>query len=37
MVDALAVARFSSPFDILEDGPEVAAKLVELCRTVPGA
>ena len=35
MADALAdVARFCSSFDVLEDGPEVAAKLVELCRTV---
>jgi predicted nucleic acid-binding protein len=35
MADALAdVARFSSSFDVLEDGPEVAARLVELCRTV---
>jgi predicted nucleic acid-binding protein len=35
MSDALAdIARFSSSFDVLEDGPEVAAKLVELCRVV---
>jgi predicted nucleic acid-binding protein len=35
MADALAdVARFSGSFDVLEDGPEVAARLIELCRTV---
>jgi predicted nucleic acid-binding protein len=35
MADGLAdVARFSSNFDALEDGPEVAVKLVELCHTV---
>jgi predicted nucleic acid-binding protein len=35
MTDALAdVARFSSSLAVLEDGPEVAARLVELCRTV---
>jgi predicted nucleic acid-binding protein len=35
MTDALAdVARFSRSLAVLEDGPEVAARLVELCRTV---
>ncbi len=35
MTDALAdIARFARSFDVLEDGPEVSARLVELCRTV---
>jgi predicted nucleic acid-binding protein len=35
MTEALAdVARFSRSLAVLEDGPEVAARLVELCRTV---
>lgn len=35
MAAALAdVARFEKDFDILEDGPAVAAQLVQLCRAV---
>jgi toxin-antitoxin system PIN domain toxin len=35
MPDALAdVARFATDFDILEDGPAVAAQLAQLCRAV---
>ena len=35
MADALAdVERFSDVFEILEDGPGVAAQLVQLCRTI---
>jgi predicted nucleic acid-binding protein len=35
MAEALAdVARFAAAFDVLEDGPEVGARLVELCRGV---
>jgi predicted nucleic acid-binding protein len=35
MVEALAdVERFAAAFEILEDGPEVGALLVELCRGV---
>ncbi|MGH6919593.1 MAG: type II toxin-antitoxin system VapC family toxin [Geminicoccaceae bacterium] len=35
MTEALAdVAAFAADFEVLEDGPEVARRLVELCRTV---
>ena len=35
MPDALVdVARFAKDFDILEDGPAVAAQLVQLCGAV---
>jgi predicted nucleic acid-binding protein len=35
MTDALAdVGRFSTSFAVLEDGPEVTAQLIELCRRV---
>jgi predicted nucleic acid-binding protein len=35
MADALAdITRFAGIFDILEDGPAVGTRLVELCRTV---
>lgn len=35
MVDALAdVTRFANAFDLLEDGPAVWMRLVELCRNV---
>jgi predicted nucleic acid-binding protein len=36
MAEALAdVAGFSTDFELLEDGPEVGKRLVELCRLVP--
>lgn len=36
MAEALAdVTRFSASFVILEDGPEVGKRLMELCRLVP--
>ena len=35
MAEALAdVERFSAAFEVLEDGPEVGARLAELCRSV---
>ena len=35
MADALAdVERFAAAFEVLEDGPEVGARLAELCRSV---
>jgi hypothetical protein len=35
MVEALADSeRFATSFDVLEDGPEVGARLAELCRSV---
>jgi predicted nucleic acid-binding protein len=36
MAEALAdVVGFASDFDLLEDGPEVGKRLIELCRLVP--
>jgi predicted nucleic acid-binding protein len=40
MAEALVdVERFAAAFEVLEDGPEVGARLAELCRSVrsPGA
>jgi len=35
MAEALAdVERFAAAFEVLEDGPEVGARLAELCRSV---